>query len=374
MVVRHVLLPLQNLAQPGQFFLFLLRSRFLAVGGLFVFPVWSDTIFCNPVHLISTDLNLKRLSVRSDQGCMQGLVTVWLRHRNVIFETARDRRVHFMDDTERCIAVFDGFHDDADRKEVIDLIQRLVLVDHLFVDAEKVLDSSVDICLNAGLVDMTGHLFYDRIDKLLPLLPLHADLLHQFIVRIRLQIFQRKVIEFDLDLGNTEALCDRGIDIHRLTRFFLLRLRRPVLCGPHVVQTIRQFYQNNADILCHRKEHLSQVFCLLLDLIRRIFQLCQLRDTAYNQGHLRAELLGQLFFGHDGIFDNVVQKACRDRLLVELQICQDNCHTERMDDVRFPALSFLVLMCIRCHAVCFFDQGNIVRWMIFFHRSDQFPV
>ena len=41
-----------------------------------------------------------------------------------------------MDDTERCIAVFDGFHDDADRKEVIDLIQRLVLVDHLFVDAE----------------------------------------------------------------------------------------------------------------------------------------------------------------------------------------------------------------------------------------------
>ena len=122
------------------------------------------------------------------------------------------------------------------------------------------------------------------------------------------------------------------------------------------------------------KEHLSQVFCLLLDLIRRIFQLCQLRDTAYNQGHLRAELLGQLFFGHDGIFDNVVQKACRDRLLVELQICQDNCHTERMDDVRFPALSFLVLMCIRCHAVCFFDQGNIVRWMIFFHRSDQFPV
>ena len=102
---------------------------------------------------------------------MQGLVTVWLRHRNVIFETARDRRVHFMDDTERCIAVFDGFHDDADRKEVIDLIQRLVLVDHLFVDAEKVLDSSVDICLNAGLVDMTGHLFYDRIDKLLPLPP-----------------------------------------------------------------------------------------------------------------------------------------------------------------------------------------------------------
>ena len=198
--------------------------------------------------------------------------------------------------------------------------------------------------------------------------------MHQLIINFRLIIFQRKVIEFDLDLGNTEALCDRGINIHRLTRFFLLRLRRPVLCGPHVVQTVRQFYQNNADILCHRKEHLSQVFCLLLDLIRRIFQLCQLRDTAYNQGHLRAELLGQLFFGHDGIFDNVVQKACRDRLLVELQICQDNCHTERMDDVRFPALSFLVLMCIRCHAVCFFDQGNIVRWMIFFHRSDQFPV
>ena len=152
MVVRHVLLPLQNLAQPGQFFLFLLRSRFLAVGGLFVFPVCSDTVFCNSVHLISTDLNLKRLSVRSDQGCMQGLVTVWLRHRNVIFETARDRRVHFMDNTERCIAVFDGFHDNADRKEVIDLIQRLVLVDHLFVDAEEMLHSSIYLGYNGGLL------------------------------------------------------------------------------------------------------------------------------------------------------------------------------------------------------------------------------
>ena len=52
-------------------FLFLLRSRFLAVGGLFVFPVCSDTIFCSSVHFISTDLDFKGLSVRSDQCGMQ---------------------------------------------------------------------------------------------------------------------------------------------------------------------------------------------------------------------------------------------------------------------------------------------------------------
>ena len=58
-VVRHVLLPLQDLAEPVQLLLFLLRTRRLAVGGLFVFPVGCDTVLGDAVHLEGPDLDLK---------------------------------------------------------------------------------------------------------------------------------------------------------------------------------------------------------------------------------------------------------------------------------------------------------------------------
>ena len=80
------------------------------------------------MHLIGTDLDLKRLSGRSDQRCVQGLIHIRLRHRDIIFKTAGDRFVHLVDHTQSCVTVFYGVHDDADREDIVDLVQRLVLV------------------------------------------------------------------------------------------------------------------------------------------------------------------------------------------------------------------------------------------------------
>ena len=57
------------------------------------------------LSLLKGDLDLERLSGRSDQRCVQGLVHICLWHSNIIFKAPRNRRIHLMDHTECCVTV-----------------------------------------------------------------------------------------------------------------------------------------------------------------------------------------------------------------------------------------------------------------------------
>ena len=80
------------------------------------------------MHLVSTDLDLKWLSGAADQSCMQRLVHVLLRHSDIVFKTTRNWLVHFMDHTKSCITVFYCVYHDTHSKQIVDLIQGLVLL------------------------------------------------------------------------------------------------------------------------------------------------------------------------------------------------------------------------------------------------------
>ena len=43
---------------------------------------------------------------------------------------------------------------------------------------------------------------------------------------------------------------------------------RHILQGTHIVQTVGKLDDDNTDILCHRKEHLTKILSLDLQLIR----------------------------------------------------------------------------------------------------------
>ena len=220
------------------------------------------------MHLFCTDLDLERLSGRSDQRCMQRLVHIRLRHSNIILETSRNRRIHLMDHTQRRITVFYRFYYDTHSKQIIDLVNRLILIHHLLIDTEEMFDTSVDLCFDIRILHMCRYFFYDLLYEFFPLCLSCIDLVHQVIEHLRLGIFERQVIKLCLDLGNTKTLCDRRIDVHRLFRFFFLLCRRHELQGTHIMQTVCQFDNDHTDILRHGKEHLTQVFCLYLQFIR----------------------------------------------------------------------------------------------------------
>ena len=103
------------------------------------------------MHIIGTYLYLKRLSARAYECRVKRLVHVLLRHGNIVLESARYRLILLMYDTKHCVAVRYGIHQNPDGKEVIYLVYRLVLIDHLLIYTEEMLCPAIYLCLDAGI-------------------------------------------------------------------------------------------------------------------------------------------------------------------------------------------------------------------------------
>ena len=191
-----------------------------------------------------------------------------------------------MDHTQRRVTVFHRVHDDPHCEQVINLINRLILVDHLPVNAEEMLDSSIHLCLYSRVLHVMLHLVDNRVHVFLPLTLLQIDLLHQIVIDLRLEIFQRQIIQLYLDLGDTKSLGDGSIDIHRLLRFLFLLLRLHVLQSTHIVEPVRKLDQNNPNILCHGQKHFSQILRLQFHLVSGVGQLPQFGHSVHQKGNL----------------------------------------------------------------------------------------
>ena len=94
-----------------------------------------------------------------------------------------------MDDSQRRITVLDGIHNDPHREQIVNLVQRLMLVDHLLVNAEKMFDPSADFSFDAGGFDLLFHIVHDAVNECLAFLTFHVDILYKIIISFRLKIF-----------------------------------------------------------------------------------------------------------------------------------------------------------------------------------------
>ena len=114
-----------------------------------------------------------------------------------------------MDYAERRIAVPHRLHDDTDRKQIIDLIDGLILVHHLTINGEEVLYTSADLGIDARLLDMLRDFADNALDPGFSGFLLQVNLRREVIVDVRLEVLQRQIIHLDLDLTDTETLCER---------------------------------------------------------------------------------------------------------------------------------------------------------------------
>ena len=98
-------------------------------------------MFCVFVHLIGANLNFNRFATRANNRCVQRLIEVELRHRNVVFEAPRNWIPSSVQSPQNRIAVADGFDQDAHRDKVKDLIKCLIADDHLLINRIVILRS-----------------------------------------------------------------------------------------------------------------------------------------------------------------------------------------------------------------------------------------
>ena len=234
--------------------------------------------------------------------------------------------------------------DHAQRDEVVDALEVDLLPFQLEVDAVEALDPAVEaddrhLRLFELGADRPGQL----LDDALGVLPLALDLGAQRLVRLRLEVLERELLELVLDLAHPEAVGDRRVDVERLLGDLDAALLRQVVQRPHVVQAIGELDEDDADVVHHRQQHLAEVLGLAL-LARRERDGADLGDPFDDVGDFGAEQLGNALGGGQRVLDDVVQQAGGDRHDVELHVGEEVGNFERMNQVRLARVADLPLV------------------------------
>ena len=155
-------------------------------------------------------------------------------------------------------------------------------------------------------------------------------------------------------------MCDRRVNVHRLSGFFFLLFRFHKLQCTHIMKTVRQFYNDNTDIFCHRQKHFTKIFRLHIQFVRGIVQLGQFRNTIDQKCNLRTKHLSNVFHSIRCVLNDIMKKSADNRLLVHIQLCQNDCHTDRVNQIWFPGFSFLILMCFFGKFICFSYNPHLI--------------
>ena len=141
------------------------------------------------MHFMGSYLYFKRLAAGANQCGMQRLVPVRLRHGNIIFEPSRNRLIHFMDNAQGAVTVLHRIHHNAYGKQIIYLVNRLILIFHFLIDTEKMFDAPVNLCLDSCIFNMLTYFIYNILDISFPLALADGNFIHQIIIYFRFQIF-----------------------------------------------------------------------------------------------------------------------------------------------------------------------------------------
>ena len=94
-----------------------------------------------------------------------------------------------MDYAQRGITVLYRIHDNTHGKQIVNLVNGLILVLHFLVNTKKMLDTAIYLRFDARAFDMLADLVNDSLNISLPLAFSDGNLIHQIIIGFRLQIF-----------------------------------------------------------------------------------------------------------------------------------------------------------------------------------------
>ena len=332
-----ILLRLEQAADPGKL---LLVSGADAGAAGFVLPVCGDAVFADAVHLPGADLHLEHDALLAEDGRVHALVAVGLGCGDVVLEPSRHGAEHVVDVAEDVVAVGDVVHNDAERAEIEDLVEPAFLRVHLAVDAVGVLEAALHRCVDVVLGEPVGDLLLHIGHELVEHVRLAVEIGDDLAVAVGVEVFEREILKLPLHLLQTETVGDGRVDLHRFERFFELLLRDHVFHRAHVVQSVGDLDEDNADVLRHGHEHFAEVFHLLVLAARKLHagELCNALDDV---GDLGAELPGDVLVGDGGILNAVVQQRGNDAVLVEPHLRADLRGGDAMGHIRRARLALL---------------------------------
>ena len=195
-----------------------------------------------------------------------------------------------MDDAQRAVTVFHGIGDDAQTHQVVDLVERDLLTLEFLIDGEGAFDTRLHARRNAFAAQLRFHGGAHLLQILFVVGPLILDGARNFGGRFGLNVDEGEIFQFAAHFTHAEAVRDRRVDIQRFARDPLAAFQRQRTERAHVVQPVRQFDDDDADVLDHRQEHLAIVLGLSVFGGIKV-DLTELGDAIHAGGDFFAELL-----------------------------------------------------------------------------------
>src|SRR5260221_7655162 len=294
------------------------------------------------VHLLRADLDFEGLPGVNHSG-MQRLVQIGPRHRDVILEAPGDGPPDVVDDTQRGVTAAVGIRDHSDGQQIVNLVEAALLAHDFAVQRIEALDARLQLRGNAVFHQLGADGALDLFEKSLVKGSFVAELLLQGEVGVRLQVTEGEVFEFALNDGHSQAVSDRGVNIHRLPGDAQLLGWLQKLQRTHVVQTVGQLHHHHADVLHHGQKHLADVFRLARFRGHHV-QAADFGDALDELSDLTAKAFLEARNGKLGVFDNVMQQSGRQCGGVHADVGQDVRHFQEMGNIGVARCAELVVV------------------------------
>ncbi len=159
-------------------------------------------------------------------------------------------------------------------------------------------------------------------------------------------------------------MSDRCIDIERFTGDALLFFRREKFDGAHVVQTVGEFYDDDAHVMHHGQEHFANVF-RLPRFRREHIEAANLGDAFDKLGGLLAKSFLNSCDRKFGVFDDVVENGGGEGGGIHLHVGENVRNFKQMRHVRIAGAAELIAVALCGDFVGAADYPGVFRRPVF---------
>ena len=332
--IAGLLVPVQHLPQPGDFFLVSAGGTIARIGAL-VTPVGADPQLRLLVHLAGADLYFQHLALGAHHGRVQGAVTVLLGIGDIVVKLIRDVVPQPVHQAQGGVAVGNSRHQDAYGADIVDLGKANTLALHLPPDAVDVLGPAIYLHRQPGVAQHRGQFILDPGDKLVAFHSFTIEQSGDLAVGVTVDVTKRQIFQLPLEMADTQAMGQWCVNVKYLTGDRQAALF-VVLDGAYGAGALRQLDQCDPHIVHQRHQHFADIVLLILCLAQHWpvvtgaqFADCRHPGNAVNQAlHRGTENLGhprrpQPLLPHRAI-ENPRQQAVR----AHLQLSQDQGYIE----------------------------------------------
>ena len=316
--------------------------------GTFVFPVGGEAPLGNLVHALRADLHLHIAAFRTDHGRVQRFVAVGLRVGHPVFQSLRNGFVLVGYDHVNMPAQqpFFGagrrFHDDANGKKIVNVLERDVLRTNFIPDGIDALRSPGDTGLYVQLLQRFLQRLGEGIDVCFAGAFGLRQLLGDVVVLVRVADFQANILELGFYRIQSQPMGQGCVNGAGFCSYFQLFRRRHTADSAQVMQPVRHFYQHHPHIEQHRFQHFADVLSLRAFLILHLVELSQ---SFHDARHPVAELLPNRVQFDGSIFHHVVHERAGRRSRPQPQLLHaDTGHLDGVENIWLSRLTALLAM------------------------------